>query len=167
MRALAWFNTLTDPLARAELEHCCASPEWSAAVSAGRPYQDTAGLLRTAGAALARLDWSEVRRAADAHPRIGEPPAGRDRSARWSRAEQSRAAAGSEAELAVLRGRVSAYEDRFGHRFLIRASGLSPAQICAEVERRCAGLPADERASTRAHLTEIAVNRLKELVADG
>ena len=71
------------------LRACNASPRWIAQVVAGRPYPDVDSLLDTAERAARALDWTEVQRALDAHPRIGERAEGASTEAQWSRREQS------------------------------------------------------------------------------
>jgi 2-oxo-4-hydroxy-4-carboxy-5-ureidoimidazoline decarboxylase len=57
-----------------------------------------------------------------------------------------------------------AYEERFGHVFLIRAAGRSGAEILAELERRLANDAAAERAETVDNLRQIALLRLEGMV---
>src|SRR3954471_1056963 len=90
---LARFNRLAD--ATGELRSCCAAPAWIEEIERGRPYPDRPALRNWSDAVLAGLDWTGIRAAVDAHPRIGErraivghPPGG-SREAAWSSREQS------------------------------------------------------------------------------
>ncbi len=59
------------------------------------------------------------------------------------------------------------YEDRFGHVFLIRASGRSAEEILAELRRRIANDPVTEvRTEIKRELGEIAMLRLERLVSE-
>ncbi len=57
-----------------------------------------------------------------------------------------------------------AYEERFGHVFLIRAAGRSGDEILAELERRLGNTPEAERLETADNLRQIAMLRLESQV---
>src|SRR6476469_5799872 len=65
-------NRLSDAHAAEQLRACNASPRWIEQVLAHRPYADLDTVLDVAEHVARDLDWTEVRRALDAHPRIGE-----------------------------------------------------------------------------------------------
>ncbi len=93
------------------------------------------------------------------HPRIGE----RSPSAQ-SRQEQP--GVGSDAAtLQALRDANAAYEDRFGHVFLICASGRGPDDILAELRRRMANDPAAELEVAAVEIGKINALRLRKLAA--
>lgn len=101
-----------------------------------------------------------------AHPRIGDRPDAAGRDARWSRTEQSgTAGAGEEVRRALAEGNV-AYERRFGHVFLIRATGRSAGEMLAELRARLRNDAGTERAVVRAELAAIIDLRLVKLVAE-
>ena len=58
----------------------------------------------------------------------------------------------------------AAYEQRFGHVFLICASGRGPAEILAELNHRMANDPATEREAAAAEIGKINELRLRKLV---
>jgi 2-oxo-4-hydroxy-4-carboxy-5-ureidoimidazoline decarboxylase len=111
--------------AAAELLACCASKRWIATVVAARPYRDLAALTATSDRTIAGLTWPDVEEALTAHPRIGERIGGNGREASWSREEQSGTRLADVETDAALREGNLAYERRFGHVFLICATGLS------------------------------------------
>ncbi len=82
-------NRASSQQATAALSACNASPVWVEHLLVGRPYRDVASLLAVAEQAARSLSWDEVRRALDAHPRIGDRAEGRSVEARWSRREQA------------------------------------------------------------------------------
>ncbi|HEX6873893.1 MAG TPA: 2-oxo-4-hydroxy-4-carboxy-5-ureidoimidazoline decarboxylase [Micromonosporaceae bacterium] len=161
---LARLNALPAALAEADLRACCASPDWVAAMMAGRPYPDRAALVRQGEQVLAGLDWPGIEQALAAHPRIGERMAGRGRESAWSSQEQSGMGQASEATRAALVAANQAYEARFGHVFLICATGLSDAQMLAEARRRVHHDEATERGVVRAELGRIVALRLAKLL---
>ncbi len=104
-------------------------------------------------------EWLEAMKA---HPRIGdrggEAPKSSDR-------EQSQAMQASAATLTALAAENRRYEDRFGHVFLIFASGRSGVEILSELRRRMDNDPAAELDEAKRELRKIALMRLRGLVA--
>lgn len=163
--ALSEFNRLSRERAIGDLLSCCASPRWALAVASGRPYPDVEAVTDAAGTALRRLDWPEISLALAAHPRIGQRPSGTGREAAWSRREQ----AGVDHSDPAVRQRLAeangAYEERFGHVFLIFATGHSDAEMLAEARRRLGNDEETERAVVRGELVKIVKLRLERLLA--
>jgi hydroxyisourate hydrolase len=153
------FNRLPPADAETALLSCCAAPAFALAVAGGRPYPDRVALLAAADAALRALTWTDVAEALAAHPRIGERPAGADREAAWSRREQSGIDAGDELVAAN-----RAYEDRFGHVFLIFATGKDREQVLSAARARLGNDEQTERAVVAEELRRIALLRLERLV---
>lgn len=155
--SLAGFNLAEPAVAQQRLLECCASRRWAGEVLARRPYPDLAALRSVAAAVLARLSWADLTEALEAHPRIGERAAGDGQEAAWSRQEQ----AGAEVELAEdLRAGNLAYEERFGHVFLICATGLSGEAMLMALRERLGNDPEAEREVVRAELGKIVDLRL-------
>jgi 2-oxo-4-hydroxy-4-carboxy-5-ureidoimidazoline decarboxylase len=153
------FNELPADQAEKELLTCCASPAFAQAVAGGRPYPDRDALIAAADAALRALTWADVSDALAAHPRIGERPAGADRESAWSRREQSGIDAGDELVAAN-----KEYEERFGHVFLIFATGKDRAQVLTAARERLGNDDATEREVVHGELRKIALLRLGKLV---
>jgi OHCU decarboxylase len=105
-------------------------------------------------------DWGE---AFAAHPRIGD----RATSSRWSTQEQAGAAdADAEVQRALLEGN-TAYEDRFGHVFLIRATGRSAPEMLSALQERLANDPDTELTVAAEQQAEITRLRLDKLLREG
>jgi 2-oxo-4-hydroxy-4-carboxy-5-ureidoimidazoline decarboxylase len=165
MGAVEVFNALPAERLEAELLACCAAPAWAAAVAAKRPFADRAGVLAAADAASGGLTWPEVLQGLSAHPRIGERATGDSQEAAWSRAEQSAAAqTADDVTRAELVAANRAYEERFGHVFLIFASGRSQAEILAAARERLGNDEAVERAVVTGELGRIARLRLERVL---
>lgn len=158
-------NRASGAQAAEHLRACNASPEWIEQVLAHRPYADADSLLSTGECVARSLPWNEVRRALDAHPRIGERAAGEDTEAEWSRREQSAVGSSDARMQEALRTRNEAYERRFGHVFLIRAAGRSAEEMVAELDRRLGNDPTRERAEVTEQLAQITRLRLQALLA--
>ncbi|MFL6130482.1 MAG: 2-oxo-4-hydroxy-4-carboxy-5-ureidoimidazoline decarboxylase [Mycobacteriales bacterium] len=162
---LAWFNELPVDAAERELRACNAAPRFAREVAAARPYPDEAALADAAQRVSAGLDWAEVGEALAAHPRIGERAAGDSAEAAASRREQAPLGAATDELRAELAAGNRAYEERFGHVFLIRAAGRTPPELVAELRRRLGQDPAAERAEVTRQLAEISRLRVQRLVA--
>jgi 2-oxo-4-hydroxy-4-carboxy-5-ureidoimidazoline decarboxylase len=157
---VAGLDALDPRAAASALRPCCASRAWLDALVGGRPYRDLVTLTAAAESALVALDWPAVLEALDAHPRIGERAAGSGTEARWSRGEQSTAAGADQRVLAELHAGNVAYEQRFGHVFLICATGRSAPEIMAELTDRLDHDFDQEQAVVRAELQAIVRLRL-------
>ncbi len=92
--------------------------------------------------------------------RPGPGPAGGDREAAWSRQEQSGTRDAPADVQAGLRAGNAAYEERFGHVFLICATGMSAASMLAALQVRLGHDPAREREVVRDELMKIVRLRL-------
>jgi OHCU decarboxylase len=145
-------NGLRRDRAVAELLQCCGSRAWADTVADARPFASGEALLDTADAAwraLAAEDWLEAFRA---HPRIGERAsqharedvAAERRAAAWSDQEQAAVLTASAAALAELAALNRLYEQRFGHIFLICATGLDTSDILEALRWRIDNDPAEE-----------------------
>jgi 2-oxo-4-hydroxy-4-carboxy-5-ureidoimidazoline decarboxylase len=162
---LTVFNDLPAPQVLAELLTCCAAPRWAWLVAEGRPFGDVAALRACSDDAIAALDWEHLLPALDAHPRIGARLASGGREAAWSRAEQA-GAAGADARTAAALAQANVdYERRFGHVFLICATGLSAERMLTEARVRLDNDPVTEQRCVRRELAAITRLRLDRLVS--
>jgi 2-oxo-4-hydroxy-4-carboxy-5-ureidoimidazoline decarboxylase len=159
MPGLARLNALPDGGAIEVLLGCCSAPGWAQRVAGQRPFGSVDDLLAAADAAWAARQPGELEAAMAGHPRIGE----RGLSAQ-SRQEQS--GVGSDPGVVqALREANAAYEDRFGHVFLICATGRGPDEILAELRRRMAHDPATELEVAATEIGKINALRLRQLAA--
>jgi 2-oxo-4-hydroxy-4-carboxy-5-ureidoimidazoline decarboxylase len=148
-------NSAEPAAAEHDLLACCASRRWADEVLVRRPYHDLASLRSVSALVLRELDWADVEEALAAHPRIGDRATGSSREAGWSRDEQAGATAGDE----LTRGNL-AYEERFGHVFLICASGLTGEEMLGALQTRLGNDPSTERDVVREELRKIVDLRL-------
>jgi OHCU decarboxylase len=146
----------------ARLASCCGSSNWARRLAAERPFRSTEELAEVSDRiwkSLPREDWLE---AFAAHPRIGEVagtgpadlhpqqsvvagtgpadqiPSKRPRrhSTDWSREEQAGTKSAPPETLAKLAEANRDYEKRFGHVFLVCATGKSAAEMLALAQAR-------------------------------
>jgi 2-oxo-4-hydroxy-4-carboxy-5-ureidoimidazoline decarboxylase len=156
---LAWLNGADAPAVLAALRGVCAARAWGEHLLAARPFAGLPALLAAAEAAVAALDDAGLAKALAGHPPIGRPTPGDAVSAR----EQSGMAGADAALAAEMRELNVAYQERFGHVFLICATGLSGAAMRDALRARLAHDPVTEEATVRAELTKINVLRLTRL----
>lgn len=170
---LAWFNGLPAAAAQRELLACCAAPAWAEQVAAGRPYESVAELERWSDAAVAAMTQADLAAALAGHPRIGDrrvvaggghPGAGGGTAA-WSRQEQAGVAGAAEEITRALADGNAAYERRFGHIYLVCASGRGAAELLAVLRARLGNDPEAEWQVVRAELGKINQLRLRKLLA--
>jgi 2-oxo-4-hydroxy-4-carboxy-5-ureidoimidazoline decarboxylase len=162
--ALEDFNDGPADRAVQALRACNAAPRFAAEVVAGRPYRDADTLVARAEAVSRALPWDDVAIALAAHPRIGDRVEGSSAEAESSRREQSSMADADAATRDALLEGNRAYEERFDHVFLIRASGRSPEEMLTELERRLANDEEAERAEVTEQLAQITGLRVRGLV---
>ncbi|WP_308294236.1 2-oxo-4-hydroxy-4-carboxy-5-ureidoimidazoline decarboxylase [Streptomyces sp. ST2-7A] len=148
-------DDLPEERVRALLRGICSAEEWVDAVLAARPLPDVAAACAASDAAVAALSEEGLDRALAGHPPIGRPRPGDPVSAR----EQRGTADASPALRAELLELNLAYQGRFGHVFLIRATGRTAEQMRDALRARLDNPPEVEREVTRAELA--AINRLR------
>jgi allantoicase len=161
---LRWLNSLPAAQARELLASCCRSRAWVDPMAAGRPYADLDALLEAGDRAAAELDRDGLAEALAAHPRIGGRAAGTATEAAWSREEQAAVGAAADEVQAALAEGNRAYEERFGHVFLIRADGRSAEEMLAALRERLGNDPDSEWRAVAEELRQITRLRLERLL---
>ena len=151
------FHAVPAGVAAQVLLGCCAAPEWAAAIAAGRPYDDVDALVSAATDGILALDEKELTAALAGHARIGAP------EGRVGAREQAGAAGLDEAGRAALAEGNRAYEERFGHVYLVRAAGRSGEDLLALLHERLRNDPDTEAEVVRAQLAEITALRIEAL----
>jgi OHCU decarboxylase len=165
-RGLRRLITLPPEEARVALLRCCGSRRWAEEVARALPVADPGALQRVADAAFDRLTEDDWREAFRAHPRIGEGPAPTAATAAWSEQEQAGARGADPQVLAELAAAHREYESRFGHLFLICASGKSAGEMLAALRRRLGNDPPTELQTAAAEQRAITRLRLDRLLLE-
>lgn len=114
------------------LRSCCGSSRWAEQVAAARPFQSWDDLVERADGIWSRLspqDWNE---AFSAHPRIGE----RKAPTKWSQEEQSGTRGATEETMRRLAEANRAYEEKYGHIYLVCATGRTADDMLADLTTR-------------------------------
>ncbi|MFF4956127.1 2-oxo-4-hydroxy-4-carboxy-5-ureidoimidazoline decarboxylase [Streptomyces sp. NPDC001222] len=157
---LARFNTLEEHAASAVLHEACASTAWAARLLAARPYRTADDLYAAGDAAMAELTTADLQEAMAGHPPIGRPRPGDPTSA-----QEQRGMAGASAELRAEMLELNlAYQEKFGHIFLICATGKTGEQMRDAVRKRIGNAPEEEWEIVRTELGKINRIRLARLL---
>ncbi|MBC9712909.1 2-oxo-4-hydroxy-4-carboxy-5-ureidoimidazoline decarboxylase [Streptomyces sp. TRM66268-LWL] len=159
---LTRFNTSDEAAATAELHEVCSSSAWGSKVLAQRPYADADSLFAASDAAMAELTTADLEEAMAGHPPIGRPKPGDPTSAR----EQRGMAGASEELKAELLELNLAYQEKFGHVFLICATGATAEFMLGQIKVRIENEAEQEREIVRAELAKINRIRLTRLVEE-
>lgn len=141
------FQQLPEKEATAGLLRCCGCQEWARKVLEKRPYSSREAFLNEIESIWFSLDESCWREAFDHHPRIGDIenlkkkfPRSHDLS---SQEQSGLDGAGDEALQKLAQGNKD-YEEKFGHLFLVCASGKTAAEMLEILENRMQNSPEKE-----------------------
>ncbi|MER5362052.1 2-oxo-4-hydroxy-4-carboxy-5-ureidoimidazoline decarboxylase [Streptomyces sp. NPDC002785] len=160
---LTRFNALADDEATTALHEVCASAAWGRAILSRRPYATAEALLLASDTATAALTPKDLADAMAGHPPIGRPKPADPASSR-----EQRGMAGATEELRAEMLELNlAYQDRFGHVFLICATGATGEQMRDAMKSRIGYSPEQEREIVRTELGKINRIRLIRLVTEG
>jgi 2-oxo-4-hydroxy-4-carboxy-5-ureidoimidazoline decarboxylase len=162
----SWLDSLNsgadDVQVAKELAACCSSQHWVDQILGQRPFAAAQELLVASDAAVAALDDAAFAEALAGHPRIGERPVGD--GGEWSRQEQSGVASAAAAVLEEIATANAEYERRFGHVYLVCATGKSAEELLAICRSRLANDAVAENHVVRAELAKITRIRLGKLL---
>jgi OHCU decarboxylase len=160
------FDALPDREAASLLESCCGSHAWVHTMLAHRPFGTMVRVLNEAEEIWWSLTPDDWREAFDHHPRIGEQAAVAPQAATaktWSADEQRGASvAGAETRQALAEGNRE-YERKFGHIYLVCATGKSAEEMLALLRARLSNDAATElrvAAGEQAKITRLRLEKL-------
>ena len=165
---LAQLNAAPPATAAGALERCCGTRAWVEGMLAARPFADYETLHETARRLWRSLPPEGWREAFTHHPRIGDVAALRERfaeTAAWAGREQSGAVGADEHTLEALAAGNRAYEARFGHIFIVRATGRTAAEMLELLRGRLDNAPEHElrvAAGEQERITAIRLDKLLE-----
>jgi allantoicase len=159
---LQMLDAADDRTATDALLACCGSRAWAEQVAGRRPFGDEAALRLAADEVWSELATEDHLEAFAAHPRIGDR-----RGSRWSSQEQAGAASAEERTLVALAEGNERYEERFGHIFLICATGLSADEMLSALRSRLENDPETELAVAVEEQRRITHLRLDKLLLEG
>jgi OHCU decarboxylase len=165
---LGKLNNLSEREAEAELLKCCGSTLWARRMAGARPFDSLESLLSSADAvwwALDREDWLE---AFSRHPKIGEREAARAQAPearRWSEQEQAGTESADEETKREFRKGNREYEEKFGHIYIVCATGKNAVEMLAGLRERMGNDSETElrrAAEEQRRITELRLRKLLE-----
>ena len=152
-------NAMTDEQAGALLRTCCGSGSWVESMLTKRPFASEESLIDDANEAWSDTGPDDWHDAFSHHPRIG---------ARVSGSEASEQAGAQNAETAT-RNRLAEinreYEQKFGHIYIVCATGKSADEMLAIAEERIHNDPSTELRIAAEEQRKIMELRLRKLFA--
>jgi len=170
MAGLDWLNEATPEEAASALLRCCFSETWARAVAARRPFASPEALQQVAEGEWAMASREEILEAFSHHPRIGDRESLRARfpaTHAWSASEQASAAVAEEKVLDDLARGNRDYEARFGHIFIVCASGKSASEMLALLRARLPNDPENELKIAAGEQMKITRLRIDKLLREG
>ena len=162
-------NAMSGSDAAAALFRCCGVSRWAEEMAARRPFADGAALLAASEALWPSLTEAEWREAFTHHPKIGDMAGLRARftdTRLWAAGEQSGSEAASEATLQALAAGNADYAARFGHIFIVCATGKSAGEMLALLRARLPNPPEVELHIAAEEQKKITCLRLAKLMAE-
>lgn len=159
---IAELNDLPEPSARETLASCCAAESWVDAIVSGRGYASIDEVLARSDAAVAEMTQDQLGPALAGHPRIGDRPAAS--APGWSAQEQAGVSAADAELAAALADGNAEYELRFGHIYLVCATGKSGQELLAILRDRLGNDRDTEWKVVAAELAKINQLRLRKLL---
>jgi OHCU decarboxylase len=163
---VAGLNALPPEEAERELLACCGSRAWARRMAALRPFASPEEVREAAERVwwgLAPEDWREAFRS---HPRIGEQKGAQpERGARWSAEEQAGVRGAEDAVRAALAAGNHAYEARFGHLYIVCATGKGADEMLEILHARLDHDPDTELRVAAGEQAKITRLRLEKLLS--
>jgi allantoicase len=153
-------NTRVRAQAESDLRSCCAASQWVRQMLASRPFDGGSELLAGAETIWWELDPQDWREAFAAHPRIGENP-----RTEWAREEQAGATSAPSDTMRALADVNREYERRFGHIFIVFATGKTADEMLAIARQRMQNSPEQELRNAAEQQLKITKLRLMKLVS--
>jgi len=152
MTPLDHLNAQPEPEARKALERCCGATRWIGPMVTRRPFLNEVA--------------EDILEAFRHHPRIGNLEGLRKKfttTATWASGEQAGVRQAPEAVLERLAEGNRLYEEKFGHIFIVCATGRSADEMLAILEGRLPNDPEQElriAAEEQAKITRIRLEKL-------
>lgn len=145
--SLRELNALGPAAAATALAACCGAEVWVRAMASRLPFTTTSDVALASERAFDQLSPADWHQAFSAHPRIGDLASLQKKYAATKSLashEQSSTHSADQETLQALALGNAAYESKFGHVFLVCASGRSASSMLAELEGRLTNSPETE-----------------------
>jgi OHCU decarboxylase len=160
-------NALSESEAETAFLKCCGSTIWARRMAGVRPFDSVESLLASADAVWWSLDAEDWLEAFSRHPKIGEKESARAQAhdaRQWSEQEQAGAnSAGEETRRALTEGNRE-YEQKFGHIYIVCATGKSADEMLSILKERLGNDRETELRAAAEEQRKITHLRLRKLL---
>lgn len=151
------------------LQKCCGSLAWVEHMATAFPISDAETLMDEANTKWNSLPEANWREAFTHHPKIGGNLAAlREKFAStstWAEGEQASVKEASQATLEALAAGNEEYERKFGHIFIVCATGKTAEEMLALLQARLPNKPEEEILIAMSEQRKITRLRLEKLLA--
>ncbi|MDB5096593.1 MAG: 2-oxo-4-hydroxy-4-carboxy--5-ureidoimidazoline decarboxylase [Cyanobacteria bacterium RYN_339] len=167
-QSVEYINSLRPSEAFEALERCCGAHRWVEGMVAARPFSSPQAMFDAADRIWKNMGQHDIHEAFSHHPRIGQDVASLRKkfasTAGWASQEQAGAAAATEETLQGLAQGNRDYEAKFGHIFIVCASGKSAAEMLGLLQARLGNEQEPELAVAAEEQRKITRIRLEKLL---
>ena len=161
------FNALSTDEAMKDLLRCCGARRWAEQMAARRPFRSKEDVLRTADDVWRAMDRDDILEAFSHHPKIGDADSLRKKfatTAAWAAGEQAGVDGAGDEVLKGLADGNAAYEKKFGHIFIVCATGKSAPEMLGLLKKRMPNAPDVEAKIAAEEQRKINRIRLEKLL---
>ena len=161
-------NRLSEADAATAFTQCCAAQRWVERMVIDRPFENLSEMLEISDRIWEECDLDDYLEAFEGHPRIGDVESLAKKYANtkgWAGGEQKGVEGADRAVLERLAKGNADYEEKFGHIFIVCATGKSAAEMLALLEARIGNPPEYEINVAAEEQNKITRLRLKKLLA--
>lgn len=160
-------NRLSETDATLAFTQCCTATRWVKRMVIDRPFESLAEMLEISDRIWEECDLDDYLEAFQGHPRIGDVDSLAKKYANtkgWAGGEQKGVEGADRAVLERLAQGNANYEAKFGHIFIVCATGKSAAEMLAMLEARMPNDPKTEVMVAAEEQNKITRIRLKKLL---
>ncbi len=161
-------NRLSEADATAAFEQCCGAARWVERMVIGRPFESLAEMIEISDTIWEECDVDDYLESFTHHPRIGDVESLAKKYANtkaWASGEQKGVEGADHAVIERLAAGNKSYEEKFGHLFIVCATGKSAVEMLALLEARMPNDPKTEVMVAAEEQNKITRIRLKKLLA--
>ncbi len=161
-------NRLSEAAAAAAFTQCCTAQRWVERMVIDRPFESLGEMLEISDRIWEECDVDDYLEAFEGHPRIGDVESLAKKYANtkgWAGGEQKGVEGADRDVLERLAKGNADYEAKFGHIFIVCATGKSAAEMLALLEARMPNDPKTEVMVAAEEQNKITRIRLKKLLA--
>lgn len=161
-------NRLHEAGATAAFTQCCSAQRWVERMVIDRPFESLDEMLEISDRIWEECDVDDYMEAFAGHPRIGDVESLAKKYANtkgWAGNEQKGVEGAEASVIQRLADGNKSYEEKFGHIFIVCATGKSAAEMLALLEARMHNDPEHELQVAAGEQNKITRIRLKKLLA--